>query len=389
METPAFRPTFVADEGGVRRACERATAARSVALDTESDSLHSYYHKLCLIQLSVDGEHWVLDPLALGREALRPLVDVLEDAGVEKILHGADYDLRVLNRDLGARTVSVVDTQLAAQLLGEAQTGLAALVEREAGITLDKKYQRADWGQRPLAPELLAYAVGDTAFLARLRETLAGKLAGLGRLAWWREECLLLAEVRWQAPEPDPLAFERVKGSGKLAGEARDRLAALYAWREQTAAGQDAPPFKVLRAETLLALAQAPPADLEALGANPGVGRGNARRFGQEILRTLSHPPEAPPRNPRRRFEVDRAREARVRQARDARDLVARELKIEPGVLASRAALEEVVDREPLDVAEIRACLGREWRTHVLAPSLLQLIAGWRNPVAPSDAQPA
>jgi ribonuclease D len=389
MEAPAFRPTFVADEGGVRRACGRAAAARSAALDTESDSLHSYYHKLCLIQLSVDGEHWVLDPLALGHDALRPLVEILEDSGIEKILHGADYDLRVLNRDLGARTVDISDTQVAAQLLGESQTGLAALVERETGVALDKKYQRADWGLRPLTPELLAYAAGDTAFLARLRDSLAGKLAALGRLEWWREECRALEAVRWEAPEPDALAFERVKGSGKLSGEARDRLAALHAWREQVAAGQDVPPFKVLRAEALLALAQSPPSDLEALAATPGVGRGNVRRFGPEILRTLDHPPEAPPRQPRRRFEVDREREARVRQARDVRELLAKELRIDPGVLASRAALEQVVDREPLDRAQIRACLGRDWRSDVLAPALLPLVAAWRNPAVRSDAQPS
>ncbi|MGD1148133.1 MAG: HRDC domain-containing protein [Thermoanaerobaculaceae bacterium] len=389
MEPPAFRPTFVADEDGVRRACLRAAAARAVALDTESDSLHSYYHKLCLIQLSVDGEHWVLDPLALGRDGLRPLLEILEDRGVEKILHGADYDLRVMNRDLGARPVNIADTQLAAQLLGEGQTGLAALVEREAGVALDKKYQRADWGLRPLGPELLAYAAGDTAFLGLLRDRLAGKLAELGRLTWWREECRALEEVRWEAPELDPLAFERVKGSGRLAGEARDRLAALYAWREQIAAGQDVPPFKVLRAEALLALAQSPPSDIEALAATPGVGRGNVRRFGQDILRTLGHPSEAPPRRPRRRFEVDREREARLRQARDVRDLLAKELKLDPGVLASRAALEQVVDREPVDLAEIRACLGREWKSEALAPALLPLVAAWRNPVVPSDAQPA
>ena len=231
MEAPAFRPTFVADEGGVRRACGRAAAARSAALDTESDSLHSYYHKLCLIQLSVDGEHWVLDPLALGHDALRPLVEILEDSGIEKILHGADYDLRVLNRDLGARTVDISDTQVAAQLLGESQTGLAALVERETGVALDKKYQRADWGLRPLTPELLAYAAGDTAFLARLRDSLAGKLAALGRLEWWREECRALEAVRWEAPEPDALAFER-------AGKSREDSVAAAVHRDHAGRGE-------------------------------------------------------------------------------------------------------------------------------------------------------
>ncbi len=369
--------------------CARAAAAHLVALDTESDSLHSYHHKLCLIQLSVDGEHSVLDPLALGREALGPLAQVLDDASVQKLMHGADYDLRVLDRDLGARAVNVADTQIAAQLLGEPQTGLAALVARETGVVLDKKYQRADWGARPLSPELLAYAAGDTAYLARVRDALAEKLAAVGRLDWWREECRALEAIRWEAPAPDPLAFERVKGAGKLNGEARDRLAALFAWREATAAANDVPPFKVLRAEALLALAQAPPADLEALAATPGVGRGNVRRFGREVMRTLAAPPAAPPRGPRRRFEVDREREARVKKAREVRDRFAAELAIEPGVLASRAALEQVVDRMPRGPGEVRECLGREWRSALLAPALLALVAAWRAQAVGSDAVPS
>ena len=369
--------------------CALAASSRSVALDTESDSLHSYYHKLCLIQLSFDDRHVVIDPLALRRESLRPLAEVLEDPGTEKIMHGADYDLRVLNRDLGVRVAKVVDTQIAAQLLGEEQTGLAALVEREADVVLDKKFQRADWGARPLTPELLAYAAGDTAYLGRLRATLAQRLATVDRLTWWQEECRALEDVRWEAPEPDPLAFDRVKGSARLKGEARDRLAALYEWREAIAAGQDVPPFKVLHAETLLALAQEPPADLEALSGVRGVGRGNVRRFGPAILHALASPPAVPPRPQRRRFAVDRDREARVKQLRDARDRRAKELGLSPGLLASRAALEEVVDRRPFDQVGLRDCLARDWRSEVLAPVLIPLVAAWRSPAARSDAQSA
>ena len=127
---------------------------------------------------------------------------MLADPGVEKVLHGADYDLRVLDRDLGARVVRLRDTQVAAQLLGEAQTGLAALVGREAEVVLDKRHQRADWGRRPLTHELLAYAAADTAYLELLRRRLSERLAALGRLAWWEEECVALEAIRWEPPAP-------------------------------------------------------------------------------------------------------------------------------------------------------------------------------------------
>ena len=144
-----------------------------------------------------------------------------------------------------------------------------------------------------------------------------------------------------------------------------------------------------MHAETLLALAQAPPADLEALAEVRGVGRGGVRRFGPAILRALTDPPAAPARSPRTRWLVDRPREAKVKQLRDARDAVAKELAVNPSVLAPRAALEAVVDSLPSDRAGLRACLAREWRTEVLAPVLMPLVEGWRSGTAHADADPA
>lgn len=384
-----LQPQLVDEPAGVARICARAAGAGVVALDTESDSLHSYFHKLCLIQLSFSGEHVVLDPLALGRESLRPFADMLADPEVEKVLHGADYDLRVLHRDLGARVVRLRDTQVAAQLLGEGQTGLAALVEREATVVLDKRHQRADWGKRPLTPELLAYAAADTAYLELLRRRLSERLAALGRLAWWEEECVALEAVSWEPPPPDPLAFERIKGAGRLAGEARDRVAALHTWREQEAASRDVPPFRILHSDALLELASNPPADLEALGAVPGVGRATVRRYGREMMKVLTQPPPAPAREPRQRAKVDREREARIKQARATRDTVAKELGLEPGMLAPRSALELVVDRRPRSEEGLLTCLTRRWRTAVLGPALLALVAGWEGEASAIHAEPA
>ncbi|OFV79775.1 MAG: hypothetical protein A2Y78_09060 [Acidobacteria bacterium RBG_13_68_16] len=384
-----MQPQLVDEPAGVARICARAAGAGVVALDTESDSLHSYFHKLCLIQLSFSGEHVVLDPLALGRESLRPFADMLADPEVEKVLHGADYDLRVLHRDLGARVVRLRDTQVAAQLLGEGQTGLAALVEREATVVLDKRHQRADWGKRPLTPELLAYAAADTAYLELLRRRLSERLAALGRLAWWEEECVALEAVSWEPPPPDPLAFERIKGAGRLAGEARDRVAALHTWREQEAASRDVPPFRILHSDALLELASNPPADLEALGAVPGVGRATVRRYGREMMKVLTQPPPAPAREPRQRAKVDREREARIKQARATRDTVAKELGLEPGMLAPRSALELVVDRRPRSEEGLLTCLTRRWRTAVLGPALLALVAGWEGEASAIHAEPA
>lgn len=383
-----LNPRFVADADALADVCEQARARGRLALDTEADSLHSYFHKLCLVQLSWDGVHAIIDPLALGHAAMRPLAELLADRGVVKTLHGADYDIRVLHRDLGVRMRNVRDTQVAAQLLGEAQTGLAALVEHELGITLDKRFQRADWGERPLAPELIAYAAGDTAFLAALEERLVARLDALGRRSWWEEECAALEEIHWEPPVNDGLAFDRVKGAARLHGAKRDRLAALHAWREEQAAAADLPPFRLLRNEVLLALADEPPANLEELAKVPGIGKSIPRRFGNAVLRLLAEAPAVPPRVQRARAPVDAVREARVRELRAARDSLAKELAVESGVLAPRALLDAVVGRLPESESELLDCLERQWRTEVLSPHLRPVLARWRAGTGAGDAEP-
>ncbi|HEY0551768.1 MAG TPA: ribonuclease D, partial [Verrucomicrobiae bacterium] len=67
-------------------------AAPWIAMDTEADSLHAYPEKLCLLQISSEGVEALVDPLA--RLGLAPLLDIFHDH--QLIMHGADYDLRLL-----------------------------------------------------------------------------------------------------------------------------------------------------------------------------------------------------------------------------------------------------------------------------------------------------
>ncbi len=366
----------------------RAREAGSLALDTEADSLHSYFHKVCLIQATVGDLHALLDPLALDRAALAPLLEVLADPGVRVLMHGADYDLRVLDRDLGARVAGLQDTQVMAQLLGEPRTGLAALLERELGVRLDKRHQLANWGRRPLPRELLTYAAADTAFLPELAARLRARLERLGRWSWAEEEFRRLERVRHVPPEPDPLSFERVKGARRLRGAARDRLAALHAWRDRAARELDEPPFRVLGNAALLDLAQDPPGDARELKSRRGVSRRVARRWGSDLLRLLADPPPAPAR-PRRRHGGDRHLEApargRLERLRAARDRVANELGIEPGVLCPKATLVSVATAEPVPRSEeeLAAAGLTGWRLEVLSAAVLAALgmeAGTRAP---------
>jgi len=367
LETLA--PIWVDSQSGVEDVASEAAAAGLFALDTEADSLHSYYHKVCLIQLSVEGRHYLLDPLAIGERGLGSLLEVVADPDVTTLMHGADYDVRMLDRDFGGRVGGLQDSQIMAQLLGEPRTGLAALLEGGLGISLDKRFQRADWGLRPIPPQMLAYAAADTAFLASLAHRLRDRLLALGRWSWAEEEFHRLEAVRFAPPPDDGLGFERIKSGRSMRGAARDRLASLFVWRDAEAKRLDRPPFRVLGNAQLVDLAERPPADRGELAQRPGLGPRFVRRWGNQVLRVLSEPSPAPPR---RRIErgpqLTGAEKKRMKQLAAERDSIAEELQIQAGLLCPRAILEALV-RCPVQVAsatDLERCGLAGWRLGVL-----------------------
>jgi len=185
-----------------------------LALDTEAASFHRYEDRVYLIQLSSRTLTAVIDPLSVSD--LSPIGRALADPAIEVVLHDADYDLRILDRDLGFRARSVFDTRIAAQLLREPGVGLAALLDKYLNVRVDKRFQRADWSARPLSAPMLTYAATDTHHLAELRAILSDGLEDRGRLSWAEEEFGLLEKLRWTPRENSDLDFLRIKGARAL-----------------------------------------------------------------------------------------------------------------------------------------------------------------------------
>ncbi|HET7623933.1 MAG TPA: ribonuclease D, partial [Verrucomicrobiae bacterium] len=224
-----------------------------IAVDTEADSLHAYPEKVCLIQISTTAGDELVDPLS-GID-LDPFLDAI--GGHELIMHGADYDLRLLERHHKFIPAAIFDTMLAARLLGERQFGYSNLVEKFLGVKLEKGPQKANWALRPLTDRMETYARNDTHFLRSLEGKLRTELESKHRLAWHQESCARLIFECTQPREPDPDSVWRVKGSHLLGRAALAILRELWQWRETEAIGGNRPPFFVMSHETLVAIAAA------------------------------------------------------------------------------------------------------------------------------------
>ncbi len=312
----------------------------AVSLDTEADSFHHYFEKVCLLQIGIGDEAWLVDPLA-GAD-LAPLLSRL--APRRLLMHGADYDLRLLFRGYGFRASTLFDTMLAAQLLGEKEIGLAALLAARVGVTLDKAHQRADWSERPIPAPMAAYAAADVAHLPALVESLANDLDAKGRLAWHAEECARLAAAAFPAERAsDPENDWRIKGSNALTDRERAFLKALWEAREARARALDRPPFRVLVNEKLLDAARKAAAgerDVLKLVSAPRLPEPLVKSLRDAVASAAALPGEAWPKAKRgERAETDPAIEREVEALKKVRDLKAQALALDPGVLASRALL--------------------------------------------------
>ena len=316
-------------------------AVDRVAVDTEADSLHCYFEKLCLIQISVPGHDYLVDPLA--NVDLAPLAEGLTRK--EIVLQGADFDLRLLRRSLDFTATRIFDTVIAARLLGIRSFSLAALVEKFFGVTLAKGSQKANWARRPLPHHMAEYAMNDTRYLLPLAEKLEAGLRERGRLEWFRQSCERALEQAAVQRTRDDEEVWRISGAGKLGGRACAVLRELWQWRDKEAQAADRPSFHVLQNHLLIHAAEQ-----FAAGEAPDYRHFSARRrqgFREAAERGLNLPEAEWPVRPRRRgTRPSREMERAAEELRRRRDAVADAHGLEPSLIAPRGAIDALVADE-------------------------------------------
>jgi ribonuclease D len=347
---------YVRERAGMERLIHGIAAAERVALDTEADSLHNYFEKVCLVQLSFAGQHYLVDPLC-GLD-LNGLSKALADKPL--ILHGGDYDLRMMRASMDFRPrCEAFDTMIAAQLLGFEQIGLAALIERYFNITIGKAGQKSDWSRRPLSESQLRYAINDTRFLEELADRIHGELSVRGRVEWHKESCRAMVESAGHDHARDPENAWRIKGAGRLTRRQLAYLRELWRWRDQHARSANLPAFKVLGNPEILGL-------VRWAESHPGVSLDQGPKLPRNITRTpLTTLQEAIARvvgmdetawpEPRKR-DQDAPRNDCIEEINSLRAecaQIARELEIAASTLARRAALEAIARNRPRTVDEI------------------------------------
>jgi ribonuclease D len=373
-------PLLVTTKTAFDEMMARLRAEPRIAIDTEADSLYSYYEKVCLIQFSIPEHDFILDTLSYKN--IEPLGELFADPHLEIVFHACEYDVLSLKRDYSFSFANIFDTMVAARILGWKQVGLGSILEKYFGVKLDKRFQRADWGKRPLAPELIEYARDDTHYLLRLHDLQLKELEKQNRLKEARAAFESLTRVSWSEREFDPNRYATLEGAKELDSVSLGVLRELYALREELARKQDRPPFKILSNLSLVRIARTQPRTLAELSALPGIGEWFIRRHGREALRAVEHGQARPqkhlPKPPRGEPQLnDNASRERYAKLKEWRKQRAEARGVESDVIVSNDALIQVARAHPQTLTELEAIpeLG-EWKAREYGEELLRVMNG-------------
>jgi ribonuclease D len=366
-------PILVTTQASLLRTAEALARQPLVAVDTEANSLYAYREQVCLIQFSIPEVDYLVDPLAL--EDLSPLASIFADPHIEKIFHAAEYDLIILQRDFAFTFNNLFDTMMAARILGLKSVGLSALLQSEFGVRVNKKYQRANWGRRPLPPEMLAYAQLDTHYLIPLRQRLKDRLVSRQRWDLAQEDFRRACLVDNNHHEPKTVNCWRINGVQDLTAKQTAVLHELCHFRDQKACALDRPLFKVIGDKALLNIAITCPDSLGKLEQVPGISNKQVRWIGPELVAAVKRGRQKnPPRQPHRARPSDEYLE-RVEALRQWRKTTGRRLGVESDVVLPKDLLLTLAEENPRTRAQVRHILQTvPWRLETFGEQIFDLL---------------
>jgi ribonuclease D len=372
MIPPLPPPVWVEEPEALDRLARTLVVQPRLAVDTESNSLHAYREQVCLIQFSIPGVDYLLDPLVLHN--LSPLAPLFSNPRIEKVFHAVEYDLICLKRDFGITFANIFDTMQAARILGYKQVGLDSMLAEKLGITLNKHFQKADWAERPLSQEMLNYARLDTHHLLDLRDSLQVELKERGRWELAQEEFARLA-VGNDIVKPDIPSWSRVKGTQHFTPRQLTILQELCLWRETQAEKMGRPVFKVIDNKRLIAITLKAPKTKRELEALDLTSR-QIYLFGDDILQAILRGRKAELIRPPKSIRPDPNVLNRLKLLANWRKTVALKIGVESDIVLPKSWMNAIAEQNPKSIPELAALMPQSpWRLGTFGREILNALS--------------
>ena len=377
--TDNAKPVYqiIHSESDLRHALNALEREKAIAVDLEADSMYHYKEKVCLIQMALAKKNLVIDSLSIMDLSL--LKPIFANPKIQKIFHGADYDVRSLYRDFKIEINNLFDTQLASMFLGMNETSLHAVVQKRFNILLDKKYQKSDWSQRPLPREMIDYAAQDVMYLIPLAKILEKELKKKKRLDWVKEECEALSRVRAVSERNQPL-FLSFKGAGRLDPRSLCVLEAILQLRAKIAKRKDRPLFRIFGNDAVLKITKKMPAHLSLLRKCQALSEKQIDMYGDLLIKAVTNAlkkkDEELPVYPRQKItQLSYDTLERIKALKAWRDKRAEELKLDPAILFNKAMLSDIAKKNPLLIKDLYSVKGiKNWQRGIFGKDIISVL---------------
>jgi len=350
---------------------------KEIAIDLEADSMFHFNERVCLIQITTQHGNYIIDPLMTKK--LSVLKPIFLNPNIQKIFHGSDYDVRSLYRDFNIRITNLFDTQIACRFLGMNETGLEAVVFKQFGIRLNKKFQKKDWSRRPLPEDMLAYAASDSIYLIPLLKAFEKELKKMGRLAWVHAECELMSKLRPAIPSKEPL-FLKFKGAGRLNLRELASLEAILLYRKKMARKKDRPPFKVFGNLSILKIVKSQPSDLALLEATNALSAKQMSMYGEGLVSAVQTALKVPENKlisyPRKRMPMlKHTVRQRIKALKEWRDQKAEKLKLDPALVCSKSVITDIATKNPDSPPKLATMEAlKNWQKETLGEEIISIL---------------
>lgn len=357
----------------LRTFCETVSRNPFIAVDTEFIRERTYWPKLCLVQVAVDGHAAAIDALAPGID-LTPLFDLMLNQDILKVFHSPGQDLSVFHTVMDDVPSPIYDTQTAAMVCGFGeQPAYATLVAELVGERVDKASQLTDWARRPLTDRQIEYAISDVTHLIKVYEILRERLERSGRSEWLEQEIQALLNPGSYMSNPDE-QWKRVR----IRRPTRKALAVLRevaGWREKEAQLRDRPRAWIIRDDSLAEIAATQPSTTAQLERVRSVTPKLAEsKSGSDILKAVARAvnmPESEWPEMQPRSGGSEVSDTLVAVLQALLKIRADQHEVATGMVANRKDLELIAMN---DNADVRALKG--WRREVFGEDALRLKRG-------------
>lgn len=363
---------LIDDDSQLKAFVKRCCTSPYMAIDTEFLREKTYYARLCLIQVAIEGEVAIIDPFAIKDITL--LNDALTSPDVVKIFHASSQDIEILYHETGVVPRPVFDTQVAAALLGKSQqASYSSLVSSYCSVNLPKKDSFTDWSQRPLKDSQIRYAADDVVYLPQIYYDMVEVLNEKNRLHWLDEAFEEISSPEKYEIKPEE-RYRKLRRVNQLNAQQMAAAREFAAWRELKAQKINVPRKWIVSDEQIVEACRREARTIDELfmvrGMRESLRAEDARQAVACIKKGLSCPKDQLPQvheKPKNEHNVDIV----VDLMNAVVHLRARENHIAPQTLAPQAELMKLA-RGHDDECELL----KGWRYKVIGKELKELLKG-------------